>query len=305
MIRTPFALAVLIAAADAYAAMSCSSTVCTDSFTTTSSVALATYDANYSVTAGAFTVNAADVVTASSNVTHSTALRNFTVGGGAGFGSAFSDVSVEFTMLGFPDAFSGQYYGGMVRANSAGTAGYACTVRGNATWLIERVTGGVFTTIASGSYTLPSSPFAPRKKFGCIAQDARISVEFDEMEIGFATDATYASGTHAGFFHRRNKADSNIDDLVVTKLDPSTVSVPNCEGGSESTCESALGGAGLVKGTVTVQCSDEPADEILSQTPPSGTQVLAGSAVNLAKSSGVSCGTPIAARLIPLLLFGR
>ncbi len=65
------------------------------------------------------------------------------------------------------------------------------------------------------------------------------------------------------------------------------VSVPNVVGDTQSAASTALQSAGLVTGTVTMMSSGTVASgKVISENPTAGTQVVAGSAVNLVVSSG-------------------
>ncbi len=76
------------------------------------------------------------------------------------------------------------------------------------------------------------------------------------------------------------------------------VAVPDVVGKTEAEARSLITSAGLTVGTVTQEYSDSiPAGKVISQTPSAGTQVNAGSAVNIVVSKGtkprfiVSCGS--------------
>jgi hypothetical protein len=65
------------------------------------------------------------------------------------------------------------------------------------------------------------------------------------------------------------------------------VSVPNVVGDTQPAATTALQNAGLVAGTVTMMSSSTVASgSVISENPTAGTQVVAGSAVNLVVSSG-------------------
>jgi beta-lactam-binding protein with PASTA domain len=74
---------------------------------------------------------------------------------------------------------------------------------------------------------------------------------------------------------------------LVVSSGPAQVAVPNVAGQTQAAATAALTTAGLVLGTVTTQPSNTVASgSVISQSPPAGTQVNAGSAVNLVVSSG-------------------
>ena len=72
-------------------------------------------------------------------------------------------------------------------------------------------------------------------------------------------------------------------------LQGSAVLVPDVVGLSLTDADTALEGEGLDTGVVTVRCSLEDADEVLSQFPIAGTAVLPGSTVDVLASNGEEC----------------
>jgi beta-lactam-binding protein with PASTA domain len=74
---------------------------------------------------------------------------------------------------------------------------------------------------------------------------------------------------------------------LVVSSGPPTVSVPNVVAQTQATAQSQIIGAGLAVGSVTTQASSTaPINTVISQSPTGGSQVSAGSAVNLVVSSG-------------------
>ena len=74
---------------------------------------------------------------------------------------------------------------------------------------------------------------------------------------------------------------------LVISTGPCTHTVPHVEGLTEAAATAALIGAGLVKGTVTYNCSDTAAlGRVINQAPSANTIVVAGSAVNIALANG-------------------
>src|SRR5437660_1689051 len=68
---------------------------------------------------------------------------------------------------------------------------------------------------------------------------------------------------------------------------PPPVPVPNVVGQTQAAATSAITGAGLTVGTVTMQSSTTvPSGNVISESPAAGTRVAKGSAVNLVVSSG-------------------
>ena len=65
------------------------------------------------------------------------------------------------------------------------------------------------------------------------------------------------------------------------------MNVPNVVAQTQATAQSQITSAGLAVGSVTTQPSaTAPINTVISQSPTGGTQVAAGSAVNLVVSSG-------------------
>jgi len=94
-------------------------------------------------------------------------------------------------------------------------------------------------------------------------------------------------------------APNSAVDLVVS-IGPANVSVPNVVGLSQAAASSAITGAGLAVGTVSVQNSDTvPSGDVISQNPAAGASVAPNSAVDLVVSIGpVSTGpTPASLNL--------
>jgi len=70
-------------------------------------------------------------------------------------------------------------------------------------------------------------------------------------------------------------------------IGPGTVAVPNVAGETQAAATTSITASGLVLGTVTTQSSSTvPSGSLISESPTAGTQVSAGSAVNLVVSSG-------------------
>lgn len=83
-------------------------------------------------------------------------------------------------------------------------------------------------------------------------------------------------------------ASSNVTGIAVA-CSATTVSVPNVVGGTQAAATAAITGAGLTVGTVTMQSSATVASgNVISENPPSGSSVTAGSAVALVMSSGAA-----------------
>jgi YVTN family beta-propeller protein len=77
-------------------------------------------------------------------------------------------------------------------------------------------------------------------------------------------------------------------DLIVSNGPQPPVSVPSLVGLDQATAESSLAGAGLILGSVSEQNSSEPAGEVLDQNPVAGTEVAAGTSVDLTVSNGIT-----------------
>src|SRR6184192_469545 len=74
---------------------------------------------------------------------------------------------------------------------------------------------------------------------------------------------------------------------LVVSSGPAQVAVPNVVGQTQAAAASAITGAGLTVGAVTMQSSSTVASgSVISESPPAGTKVASGSPVNLVVSSG-------------------
>ena len=78
-------------------------------------------------------------------------------------------------------------------------------------------------------------------------------------------------------------------DLLVSD-GPAPVSVPTCVGLSRPDAETAIVGAGLVVGAVTMESNAAPENEVIDQDPSAGTAVAPGTAVDLVVSLGPASG---------------
>src|SRR5579863_8481389 len=80
---------------------------------------------------------------------------------------------------------------------------------------------------------------------------------------------------------------TNCSSCSSSKYGVMMVSVPNVVGMSQSAATTAITGAGLTLGTVTMASSATvAAGDVISQNPAAGTSVASASAVNLTVSSG-------------------
>src|SRR5881398_2814714 len=74
---------------------------------------------------------------------------------------------------------------------------------------------------------------------------------------------------------------------LVVSSGPAQIAVPNVVGQTQAAATSAITGAGLTVGAVTMQSSSTvAAGSVISESPPAGTKVASGSPVNLVVSSG-------------------
>ena len=88
-------------------------------------------------------------------------------------------------------------------------------------------------------------------------------------------------------------------DLVIS-TGPPPVAVPDVVGQAQATAETTIVAAGLVVGTVTTAPSATvPAGDVISQSPPGGTSVPLGWAVDLVISLGPVSGPTLQTRVVP------
>jgi len=81
-----------------------------------------------------------------------------------------------------------------------------------------------------------------------------------------------------------------VDIVISTGV---CISVPDMVGKPQAEAEALLTGAGLVVGTITSQCNDViQQGNIISHTPPAGTEVSSGSSVNIVVSVGACISVP-------------
>ena len=87
--------------------------------------------------------------------------------------------------------------------------------------------------------------------------------------------------------HSRVVRGATQADVQLPSSPGPTVAVPNVVGQMQAAATSALTGAGLTLGTVTMQSSSTvAAGSVISESPSAGTRVASGSAVNLVVSTG-------------------
>ncbi len=83
---------------------------------------------------------------------------------------------------------------------------------------------------------------------------------------------------------------SSVDLIISTG--PCTTNVPNVVGQTQSAASSAIAAAGLVPGTVTMQCSPTvTSGKVISQTPAANSSAISGISVSLVVSTGLCNGT--------------
>ncbi len=99
-----------------------------------------------------------------------------------------------------------------------------------------------------------------------------------------------ASGTHTSTVTVTAAGATNSPQTVSVTLTvsagPPPVPVPAVVGLTQTAAAATIADASLTVGTVTTTASAEPATQVLSHTPPAGTNVLPGSAIELAVSTG-------------------
>jgi beta-lactam-binding protein with PASTA domain len=128
-------------------------------------------------------------------------------------------------------------------------------------------------TAAEASSRLKSQGLVPKQHSGYSAQ--AVGTVFKQDPAAFAT---VARGETVSFWVSKG---------------PSTVSVPDLSGMSQSQAESAIQGAGLAVGTVSSQSSTTfPAGIVINQAPAPGAKVDKGSTVNIVVSTGSPSPSP-------------
>jgi beta-lactam-binding protein with PASTA domain len=121
--------------------------------------------------------------------------------------------------------------------------------------------------------------------------DATTTIEEEGLVVGNVTNANSDTIVDGNVISQdpvdgTEVAAESAVDLVISD-GPAPVTVPNVTGLSLADATSALAAADLVVGTTSDQSSDTvPAGDVISQSPAGGTEVAAGSAVNLVISTG-------------------
>jgi serine/threonine-protein kinase len=116
------------------------------------------------------------------------------------------------------------------------------------------------------------------------------------LSVGTVTDQPSATVPQGDVISTSPSAGTQVApnssvDMVVSS--GSTATVPNVVGDSQQAATQAIDAAGLSVGTVTDQPSATvPQGDVISTSPSAGTQVTAGSSVNLVVSNGTSTGAP-------------
>jgi len=100
-----------------------------------------------------------------------------------------------------------------------------------------------------------------------------------------------ASSVHAASFDDASFSTSSFDGDSFEFGDGggSQIAVPDVVGLDEAAADTALEAEGLDTGTVTTVCSAADAGDVVSQAPPAGALVDAGTTVDLFVSSGTPC----------------
>jgi len=117
-----------------------------------------------------------------------------------------------------------------------------------------------------------------------------LSQMLDPPNIANVSDPVSLQKITAGLLTASQDVDVEVRSTAsegLVKLSGGQVAVPNVVGLTQAAASSAITGAGLVVGTVTTASSATvPSGGVVSENPAAGTQVSAGSAVNLVVSNG-------------------
>jgi hypothetical protein len=100
------------------------------------------------------------------------------------------------------------------------------------------------------------------------------------LGAGVAYGASFSSSSFATTSYDENSFSFGADPPVT---------VPDVVGLSQAAADTALEAEGLDTGTVASVCSAATAGNVVSQAPPAGALVDAGTTVNLSVSSGTPC----------------
>jgi beta-lactam-binding protein with PASTA domain len=112
--------------------------------------------------------------------------------------------------------------------------------------------------------------------------------------VTMASSATVATGDVISQDPTAGTSVANGSPVSLTvSSGPAMVSVPNVVGDTQAAAATAITGAGLTLGTVTMASSAAvAAGDVISQMPAAGTSVASGSGVNLTVSSGPAVNVP-------------
>ena len=177
---------------------------------------------------------------------------------------------------------------GIGAANKATTNSVSLTTTG----INSLVIAGILDAGPSGGNGAPNlAADAP------LSEDTLTDLEGGARYVSLSTGSTTVAGPGSGTYSFSNAGGTDLLAIVAVEFllggVPPMVAVPDVVGLGQSAAESVMTTANLTMGTVTTATSASvPAGDVISQDPLAGTDVAAGSAVDLVVSIGPPDTTP-------------
>lgn len=140
------------------------------------------------------------------------------------------------------------------------------------------------------------SPVSVPNVVGATQAAASSSITGEGLVVGTVTQQSSATVASGSVISETPSAGTSVAtgssvNLAVSS-GPAPVAVPNVVGSSQASATTSITGGSLVLGTVTQQSSSTVASgDVISETPSAGTNVAAGSSVNLVVSTGPFVGS--------------
>ena len=171
----------------------------------------------------------------------------------------------------------GGYGGGGGGGGGGGTAPSALTYTGSTMVTVGTAITSLSPTVTGTVTSYSVSPALP----------AGLTLNTTSGVVSGTPTAATAQATYT--ITAMNSYGSTTFPLVLTVNSAASVTVPNVVGNTKTAATTAITGAGLVVGTVSMQSSSTVASgNVISESPAAGTSVANGSAVNLVVSSGAA-----------------
>jgi PASTA domain-containing protein len=150
---------------------------------------------------------------------------------------------------------------------------------------------------ASGNSGGGASMVAVPNVVGSTQAAATTSITGAGLTVGAVTMQSSSTATSGTVISENPAAAASVTKgsavALVVSSGPAMVAVPNVVGNTQAAATTAITGAGLTLGTVTMQSSNTvTSGNVISESPAAATSVASGSAVALVVSTGASTTTP-------------